>query len=325
MSNPKHSANNKKTCEDNHIHHSNTREQSNQSSSGNKIYDRSSKLEADFISTQGVSPNNNHTFRDTSQSDERQTNPILNNVQNLASSKLTSTSSFKRENFFQNVIMKTRNELEQMHDKRYQFKVILLGNLSVGKTSIITYFTEQEFRNDYNCTIGIGFKLKTIYTNNKIADLHIWDTSGEERYKTITNQYYRDAAGIIITFDLSNEDSFLDIIHWIENVRCYAKSSAVILLIGNKKDLPRKVSYQDAYGFAKENNVRYYETSARTGENVWEMFEELAGFLIKIEEKEELSLLDCSISSRRTRKENGRISLTQNDHNRRNKKKKCKC
>lgn len=321
----RHNQNKKNIIQDNLRSSDFIEEESKHSESNKDMNRQEDRLEGDFISTVGVSPNNNPLTRISDQSNFSKSNPVLDNVQNLANSKLMSTSSKLRENFFQNVIMKTRNELEQKLEKRYQFKVILLGNLSVGKTSIVTNFTDQEFRNDYNCTIGIGFKLKTIYINNKVADLQIWDTSGEERYRTITNQYYRDAAGIIITFDLSNESSFFDIVHWIESVRCYAKSSAVIVLIGNKKDLPRKVAYEIAYGFAKEHRVRYYETSARTGENVWEMFEELAGNLIKVEENEELSMIDKSICTRRTQKENGRISLTQMEHNRRIKKTKCKC
>lgn len=106
-----------------------------------------------------------------------------------------------------------KNSKKRLIDyQRYMFKIILLGNIAVGKTCLLSYFVDNVFRTEYTCTVGVDFKVKTVSIEpDKKIDLQIWDTSGEERFKTITKQYYRDASGILIIFDVTNEKSFLDV------------------------------------------------------------------------------------------------------------------
>lgn len=174
--------------------------------------------------------------------------------------------------------------------QRYMFKVILLGNIAVGKTCLLTYFVENMFRSEYSCTVGVDFKIKTVTLEpNKKVDLQIWDTSGEERFKTITRQYYRDASGIVLVFDVTNEKSFSDVIVWVEDIKLCAKENVSIVLVGNKTDLEEKrvVSHRVAQQFALKNNIQYYESSAKTGYYVSEMFEDLAQIMVNVFDIEE--------------------------------------
>lgn len=167
--------------------------------------------------------------------------------------------------------------------QRYMFKIILLGNIAVGKTCLLSYFVDNVFRTEYTCTVGVDFKVKTVSIEpDKKIDLQIWDTSGEERFKTITKQYYRDASGILIVFDVTNEKSFLDVANWIEDIKNYSKLNVSIVLVGNKCDLEnqRVVSREKALEFANKNDLKYYETSAKTGTKVGSMFEELALIMV---------------------------------------------
>lgn len=167
--------------------------------------------------------------------------------------------------------------------QRYMFKIILLGNIAVGKTCLLSYFVDNVFRTEYTCTVGVDFKVKTVSIEpDKKIDLQIWDTSGEERFKTITKQYYRDASGILIIFDVTNEKSFYDVTNWIEDIKNYSKLNVSIILVGNKCDLEnqRVISKETALEFANKNDLKYYETSAKTGTKVASMFEELALIMV---------------------------------------------
>ncbi len=170
------------------------------------------------------------------------------------------------------------NKNEQDY-RAYQFKVIMLGNIAVGKTCLLSFFVESVFKENYTCTVGVDFKVKTVVLGPSIkVDLQIWDTSGEERFRTITKQYYRDAAGIVLVFDVTNEKSFSDIGQWIDDINLIAKKNVRMILVGNKQDMvnERVISTEVARRFAEKNNLIYYETSAKTGHQVQEIFEKLS-------------------------------------------------
>lgn len=185
---------------------------------------------------------------------------------------------------------KDKNSSQKPDYQAYMFKVIMIGNIAVGKTCLLSYFMENKFNKEYSCTVGIDFKIKTIVLSSDCkVDMQIWDTSGEERFKTITRQYYRDAAGIVLVFDVTNEKSFTDITNWMDDINTSAKRSVNIVLVGNKTDLIEKrcVSFERANRFAQENNIEYYESSAKTGHQVVDIYRRLAMNMVNTLELEE--------------------------------------
>jgi small GTP-binding protein len=181
----------------------------------------------------------------------------------------------------------------------YRFKVILLGDIAVGKSSILSRFVEDKYTNEYRCNVGVEFKVKSLFLDDKRgADLQIWDTVGEERFRTITRQYYRDSkgkfllnkklTGVILIFDLTNRTSFDNLEKWIEDVLSFGPEGVKFLLIGNKSDLDddRVVSYIEAVNLAKRFDTNYIEVSAKTGNNVASVFEELTKLMVSKEEED---------------------------------------
>lgn len=172
-------------------------------------------------------------------------------------------------------------------DYDYLFKILLIGNSGVGKSSLLTQFTDQKFRNNSLTTIGVDFRIVTYKTNdNKIIKLQVWDTSGQIRYSSITNSYYRGSNGIIMVFDVTDRVSFTNLeSYWIEQIGRYCTKRLgddlmpiPILLVGNKSDLVdrRDVSYQEAMEFANSFEIEYIETSAKENTNVEKSFHRLA-------------------------------------------------
>jgi len=158
-------------------------------------------------------------------------------------------------------------------------KVLLLGDISVGKTSIITRFTEGAFFENMANTIGVEYHRKTIKLKGKGIEMEIWDTSGQERYQSIAKSFYRGCMGIIIVFDVTSEKSFGNVKSWIEHLNSDADSEVIKILVGNKSDLKDEFSSVDKIEIAeltKECNLVYFETSAKSGENIKEAFEFMA-------------------------------------------------
>lgn len=202
-----------------------------------------------------------------------------------------------------------RSIMENSNDSEsriyYRFKFILLGEVSVGKTCIAVKFVNNEFYDKYVCTVGVEFKLKTLNLSSSIsADLQIWDTCGQERFRSITRQYYRDSHGIMLVFDLTSSKSFLEIEHWLEeiNSNLVNKNDMTILLVGNKCDLltERQVSYTEASKFAKKHLIDYIEVSAKEGINIYEAFENLAWNVVHKEEAHPRSNFNVADKSRRS-------------------------
>lgn len=187
---------------------------------------------------------------------------------------------------------KTNKDNPSFIDYRaYQFKVIMLGNIAVGKTCLLSFFVDSLFKDNYSCTVGVDFKVKTVVLSDNLkVDLQIWDTSGEERFRTITKQYYRDAAGIVLVFDVTNEKSFSDLEKWVDEINSTAKRNVNVVLIGNKADLTseRVVSYERASRFASQKGIEYYEASAKTGQQVEEVYFRLSGNMVNSLEEEEM-------------------------------------
>ncbi|OMJ78386.1 hypothetical protein SteCoe_21819 [Stentor coeruleus] len=156
----------------------------------------------------------------------------------------------------------------------YLFKYIIIGDTGVGKSCLLLQFTDSRFRNDHDLTIGVEFGAKIVQIENKSIHLQIWDTAGQESFRSITRGYYRGAAAALLTFDITRRDTFLSLGKWLEETKNNGNPNMVIVLVANKIDLDsqRVVSKEEAEKFAKENKLLYLETSAKTAYNVNETF-----------------------------------------------------
>merc|ERR1712166_128209 len=150
-----------------------------------------------------------------------------------------------------------------------KYKLVFLGDQSVGKTSIITRFMYDNFDRHYQATIGIDFLSKTMYLEDRTVRLQLWDTAGQERFRSLIPSYIRDSSVAVVVFDISNRASFTNTSKWVEDVRSERGSDVIIMLVGNKTDLAdkRQVSIDEGENKAKELNVMFIETSAKAGYN----------------------------------------------------------
>lgn len=157
----------------------------------------------------------------------------------------------------------------------YLFKIIIIGDSSVGKSSVLARFVEDRFSAQYISTIGVDFRIKTVQVDNKIIKLQMWDTAGQERFRTITSSYYRGCHGVICVADLTDKESFKSIDKWINEVNQYSSYPDIPkILFGNKVDLTNKIVVHTKYAEerAREYGMMYYETSAKNGQGVEEGF-----------------------------------------------------
>jgi len=171
--------------------------------------------------------------------------------------------------------MPTANAETQEYD--YLFKMLLVGDPSVGKSSLLLRFIDDVYTGDYATTIGVDFKTRTTTIDDTRVKLQIWDTAGHERFRAITSGYYRGAHGVVIVYDVTSHSSFENIQYWADEVNKFAPAEVSKLLIGNKCDLDgeRQVSTSEAERFADELGVVYIETSALSAHNVAEAFDRL--------------------------------------------------
>ncbi|CAO3595767.1 ras family-domain-containing protein [Absidia repens] len=183
-----------------------------------------------------------------------------------------------------------------------KYKLVFLGEQSVGKTSLITRFMYDTFDNAYQATIGIDFLSKTMYLSDRTVRLQIWDTAGQERFRSLIPSYIRDSSVAVIVYDISNRESFMNTSKWIDDVRAERGTEAIVVLVGNKTDLneKREVTTDEGEKRAKELNVMFTETSAKAGQNVKNLFRRIAQALPGIDgnsaEKDQLQKINLSNS-----------------------------
>ena len=167
-------------------------------------------------------------------------------------------------------------------------KIILIGDSGVGKSSIVSRYTDNKFSLFLINTVGVDFKSKTIDIGTKKIRQQIWDTSGQERYKAITRNYFREADGIIVVFDVTDESSFGKIMEWLEEAYNHLDpQKCQKLLIGNKNDLieKRAVNYDAAENAAISLGMSYYETSAKEGSEIEKAFTNLSKKIMEFRTK----------------------------------------
>lgn len=169
-----------------------------------------------------------------------------------------------------------------------KYKLVFLGDLSVGKTSIITRFMYDSFETTYVPTIGIDFLSKTMYLEDRTVRLQLWDTAGQERFRSLIPSYIRDSSVAVVTYDITKRSTFLNTTKWIEDVRSERGNDVVIMLVGNKTDKSeeRQVSTQEGEEQAEKESVLFIETSAKEGYNVKALFRKLATALPGMENQQ---------------------------------------
>ena len=193
---------------------------------------------------------------------------------------------------------KTKEENNDDNSNTNVFKILTIGDGGVGKTSILRRYVENKFLKHHLSTIGIDFLSKTLKIKDKEIKLKIWDTAGQERYRQITSHIYKDADGIILVFDVTSEESFNQITDWMEQIKNnVSKEEINLILIGNKCDLAdRMVEKERGEEMAQKLKIKYFETSALTGQGINEAFEELAKQIFRNKNPNENISRNISIS-----------------------------
>jgi small GTP-binding protein len=179
------------------------------------------------------------------------------------------------------------------HRFDYSLKIVVVGDAAVGKTCLLLRFVRDEWDPDSQSTLGVEFLAKVVNTDNHRIQLQLWDTAGQEIFRAVTRGYYRGSAGALIVFDLTSRDSFASVDRWLKDLREIARPDITAILIGNKLDLDgkRKVAQEEAVAYAEKNHLLYFETSARTGDNVQDA---IGACVVEIEKKVDAGVLSLT-------------------------------
>ena len=173
------------------------------------------------------------------------------------------------------------------------YKVLLLGDSTVGKTCFLLRYCDKRFQEAHLSTIGLDYRLKTMtLESGKKIKLQIWDTAGQDRFRAITKNYYKGANGIILIYDVTNLQTYENVKNWIAQIREEANPNVIIYLAGNKIDVSedeKVVKTEDGQKIADEFNLPFYETSAKNGDNVNKIFEDLVEKVDEIYSKLEVA------------------------------------
>ena len=181
-----------------------------------------------------------------------------------------------------------------------KIQLIIIGESSVGKTSILYKYTQGFFSTQHLATVGLEYFTKEEVIEDKVIRVKFWDTAGQEQYKSLTRNFYRNSDGVIIVYDVTNKNSFYKVQEWVESVYDNTDKSVSMILIGNKTDLPREVSKQEGERMAESFKIKYFETSAKENSGINESMMEIVSLVInnkKMIEKDTVEIQEVNNSS----------------------------
>ena len=207
-----------------------------------------------------------------------------------------------------------------MDDEDIEIKVTLIGDSSVGKTCIINKYTKNRFESNIMTTTGANYSQKMLERFGKTVRLDLWDTAGQETYRAIGRHFYKESYIVCLVYDITNEESFKNLKEiWYKELMEYGEEAKIIAVVGNKNDLylDEKVKEEDAKKFAEEKNAMFKLTSAKNGEGVEELFDELVN---KFFEQKIPEVLE---ESKKEKKNDENIKIEEVKQDNKNKKKKC--
>eukprot|EP00330_Aristerostoma_sp_ATCC50986_P007722 CAMPEP_0114590690 /NCGR_PEP_ID=MMETSP0125-20121206/12904_1 /TAXON_ID=485358 ORGANISM="Aristerostoma sp., Strain ATCC 50986" /NCGR_SAMPLE_ID=MMETSP0125 /ASSEMBLY_ACC=CAM_ASM_000245 /LENGTH=184 /DNA_ID=CAMNT_0001788361 /DNA_START=57 /DNA_END=611 /DNA_ORIENTATION=+ len=166
----------------------------------------------------------------------------------------------------------------------YLFKIVLTGDSGVGKSNLLSRFCKNEFSLESKSTIGVEFATKTVEADDKIIKAQIWDTCGQEQFRSIAKTYYKGAVGALIVYDITKANTFESVEKWFKDIREYAEPNAVIMVVGNKCDLEhiRSIKTEEVANFAESKDIAYIETSALESTNVDLAFQRVIGEIYQL-------------------------------------------
>ena len=164
-----------------------------------------------------------------------------------------------------------------MEKKEFLYKILLLGDTSVGKTCFFMQYIDNTFHEVHISTVGLDNKVKDVQLDDKVYKVQIWDTAGQDRFRSITKNYFKGAHGIVLLYDITNKVSFENVRNWLKQIKEEVDDNVCIILVGNKIDLEdkRQVTKEEGENMAEEYGLMHFECSAKTGENIHESFNEL--------------------------------------------------
>jgi small GTP-binding protein len=158
----------------------------------------------------------------------------------------------------------------------YLLKYIIIGDSAVGKSCLLLQFTDRRFQATHEVTIGVEYGARVITVDGQTIKLQIWDTAGQETFRSVARSYYRGAAGALLVYDITRRATFAHLATWLQEARESGSPDMVVMLVGNKADLDeqqqRQVTYQEGERFAKEHGLVFLEASAKTAQGVEEAF-----------------------------------------------------